>query len=404
MDDGGEVSERQGQAYLNSPTESNDFDHGAHRGSPRRHVEEHRPGRVEESARRRESHTSSRSSRANDTTAVNRDGETFDRRESTQRRERSPIDRSRSSRATKSENRLSGRTRARSRSRSPLARTDKHGPSHTSKTDNSRRARHSPVHQSPREDSHRGRPPSPSSHWSNRRMSAGEETRHKSSSADHTASQQRPPSPARTPPPPPPAPVSVDSAAVPQVYSVPATYSVTGLPSQSGTFVYNTPSGQQVVAEMLSAGSGAHVVAPGATYMTAGASQPMPVSARESLDSTARHGSSTMPMQSQQVTVIQNAQSMPLATPPPQQADALLGLLQRYPVMWQGHLALKNDVAAVQMHFLSGSQRLAQIALPQPGTHPSTATLRIAQRMRLEQSQLDGVARRMQVSMLAALS
>lgn len=92
------------------------------------------------------------------------------------------------------------------------------------------------------------------------------------------------------------------------------------------------------------------------------------------------------------------ASIMPAANQPVQQADALLGLLQRYPVMWQGHLALKNDAAAVQMHFLSGSQQLAQLALPQPSvSSPAAATLRIAQRMRLDPSQLEGVGLRMQV-------
>ena len=60
--------------------------------------------------------------------------------------------------------------------------------------------------------------------------------------------------------------------------------------------------------------------------------------------------------------------------------------------MWQGLLNLKNDVAAIQMYYVSGSQAVAQESLQ--NTHQ---TLRIAQRMRLEPSQLDGVGRRMQV-------
>ena len=60
--------------------------------------------------------------------------------------------------------------------------------------------------------------------------------------------------------------------------------------------------------------------------------------------------------------------------------------------MWQGLLMLKNDVAAIQMHYVSGSQGVAQESLQ--NTHQS---LRIAQRMRLEPSQLEGVGRRMQV-------
>lgn len=31
-----------------------------------------------------------------------------------------------------------------------------------------------------------------------------------------------------------------------------------------------------------------------------------------------------------------------------------MDLLRRYPVMWQGHLMLKNELAAIQLHFLSG--------------------------------------------------
>ena len=64
--------------------------------------------------------------------------------------------------------------------------------------------------------------------------------------------------------------------------------------------------------------------------------------------------------------------------------------------MWQGLLCLKNDSATVQMHFLAGNQRLVEMALPQP-TSEGPQPLRIAQRMRLEQTQLDGVSKRMQV-------
>ncbi|XP_032237951.2 msx2-interacting protein [Nematostella vectensis] len=88
--------------------------------------------------------------------------------------------------------------------------------------------------------------------------------------------------------------------------------------------------------------------------------------------------------------------------PPTQQSndDTLLELLCRYPVVWQGLVALKNDTAAVQMHYLSGNSRLAEASLPQAPAAQAMATvpppLRIAQRMKLEQSQLEGVVRRMQ--------
>lgn len=91
-----------------------------------------------------------------------------------------------------------------------------------------------------------------------------------------------------------------------------------------------------------------------------------------------------------------------IATPPhgsqvPPQADSLLLLLQRYPVMWQGMLALKTDQAAVQMHFVYGNRQVAQDSLPMNAE--GTIPLRIAQRMRLEPAQIEGVARKMQVSL-----
>ncbi|KAK1801820.1 hypothetical protein P4O66_022458, partial [Electrophorus voltai] len=72
----------------------------------------------------------------------------------------------------------------------------------------------------------------------------------------------------------------------------------------------------------------------------------------------------------------------------------MVQLLKKYPIVWQGHLALKNDSAAVQLHFVSGNNVLAHRSLPPPEGGPP---LRIAQRMRLEASQLEGVARRMTV-------
>lgn len=71
--------------------------------------------------------------------------------------------------------------------------------------------------------------------------------------------------------------------------------------------------------------------------------------------------------------------------------------LQKYPIVWQGLLALKNDQAAVQLHFVSGNTMLGQRSLPPLEGGPF---LRIVQRMRLEASQLDSVARRMTVSVL----
>ena len=90
-----------------------------------------------------------------------------------------------------------------------------------------------------------------------------------------------------------------------------------------------------------------------------------------------------------------------LRTPPhasqvPPQADSLVMLLQRYPIMWQGLMALKNDHAVVQMHFISGNPMVARGSLP-CSPDGMALPLRIAQRMRLEQQQLEGVARKVQM-------
>uniref|UniRef100_A0A8D8SFH5 Protein split ends n=1 Tax=Cacopsylla melanoneura TaxID=428564 RepID=A0A8D8SFH5_9HEMI len=91
----------------------------------------------------------------------------------------------------------------------------------------------------------------------------------------------------------------------------------------------------------------------------------------------------------------------PHASPePPLSTDTLYSVLERrYPVMWQGELVLKSDQAFVQMHYVFGNHLLARDALPlataEGGLSP-TPTFRFAQRMRLEQTQIDGVVRKMQ--------
>lgn len=79
--------------------------------------------------------------------------------------------------------------------------------------------------------------------------------------------------------------------------------------------------------------------------------------------------------------------------------DTLPRLLERYPLMWQGLLALKTDQAAVQMHFVYGNKDIARASLPF-NSDRTTPPLRIAQRMRLEQAQIEGVARKMEVSFI----
>lgn len=73
-------------------------------------------------------------------------------------------------------------------------------------------------------------------------------------------------------------------------------------------------------------------------------------------------------------------------------------ILQRHPVLWQGLIALKNDQAAVQMHYVSGNRSIAAQALPtlQDGLAATVSALRITQRMRIEHSQLQGLMRKIQ--------
>ncbi|XP_070492542.1 protein split ends isoform X5 [Chironomus tepperi] len=101
------------------------------------------------------------------------------------------------------------------------------------------------------------------------------------------------------------------------------------------------------------------------------------------------------------VAPVTNPRPIQLATPPiasqvPPHADTLSRLLERYPLMWQGLLALKTEQAAVQMHFVHGNKKIAKASLPINADH-TTPPLRIAQRMRLEPSQIDGVARKMTI-------
>lgn len=102
------------------------------------------------------------------------------------------------------------------------------------------------------------------------------------------------------------------------------------------------------------------------------------------------------------VAPVSNPRPIQLATPPiaspvPPHADTLSRLLDKYPLMWQGLLALKTEQAAVQMHFVHGNKKIAKASLPFNADR-TTPPLRIAQRMRLEPSQIDGVARKMMVS------
>ena len=62
--------------------------------------------------------------------------------------------------------------------------------------------------------------------------------------------------------------------------------------------------------------------------------------------------------------------------------------------MWSGQLELKSDRALVQFRLVSGSRQVADASLPPA----EPRVLHIPKRMRLEWAQLDGVARKMEVS------
>ncbi|XP_071946169.1 uncharacterized protein [Antedon mediterranea] len=88
----------------------------------------------------------------------------------------------------------------------------------------------------------------------------------------------------------------------------------------------------------------------------------------------------------------------PASSPMQRKQDHLGNIILRYPIMWQGVLALKNETAFIQMHYVSGNMDVAGQALNQTmSMEEGSPPLRVAQRMRLEQSQLDGVGRRMKV-------
>jgi hypothetical protein len=77
-----------------------------------------------------------------------------------------------------------------------------------------------------------------------------------------------------------------------------------------------------------------------------------------------------------------------------------------YNVQWQGNFILKNDQAYVKTQLVAGSPQIARASMnywnsdssaPSSNLQSSANNLRISQRMRLEQAQLDGVQKRMQM-------
>ena len=81
----------------------------------------------------------------------------------------------------------------------------------------------------------------------------------------------------------------------------------------------------------------------------------------------------------------------------PSPVEFVLPNFESYPVVWQGHLGLKTEIATVQFHYVSGCKDLARASLPTSIHDPrmQLPTLKIGQRMRLEESQLSGVSRKM---------
>ena len=90
--------------------------------------------------------------------------------------------------------------------------------------------------------------------------------------------------------------------------------------------------------------------------------------------------------------------SGPLVGSAPSPVEFVLPNFESYPVVWQGHLGLKTEIATVQFHYVSGCKDLARASLPTSISDPRMQvlpTLKIGQRMRLEESQLSGVQRKM---------
>lgn len=75
-------------------------------------------------------------------------------------------------------------------------------------------------------------------------------------------------------------------------------------------------------------------------------------------------------------------------------------LSQRYPIVWQGKLALKTDSAAVQLHYVAGNINIGQAGLPKQGDQcddTGMAVLRIMQRMRIKTEHMRSLQDKMTV-------
>lgn len=79
--------------------------------------------------------------------------------------------------------------------------------------------------------------------------------------------------------------------------------------------------------------------------------------------------------------------------------DDVMRLIERYKILWQGLLCLKNDAATVQLHYIFGSSQMADRSLPKEQMMSTAGVslpqLRIVQRMRLEPPQVETVQSKM---------
>lgn len=102
---------------------------------------------------------------------------------------------------------------------------------------------------------------------------------------------------------------------------------------------------------------------------------------------------SSQPMRLTQSPGVSDYSTRSRPASPAYTTDYNLPHLANYPICWTGTLGLKNEMANVRMHYVAGNRDLAMASLPTRGS-----TLKIMQRMRLEDSQLEGVARKMETA------
>jgi hypothetical protein len=66
-------------------------------------------------------------------------------------------------------------------------------------------------------------------------------------------------------------------------------------------------------------------------------------------------------------------------------------------IIWTGSFTIKNDTASIAMNFVTGNKDIASSCLGQMTIDSKNMPLKILQRMRLEQNQLEGVQRKLQL-------